>query len=150
MLLSSLPNDFENFSIAIESCDDIPSIDSLKVKLLEEEARQNERAGRNGSGKGQSNDALISHTRGREKQKQIDSSDKSTKYNLKKFTGKCFNCSKVGHKSADCRMIPKQSDTNSKSEAMTAVVCNNVVSKPNDWFLDSGAMRHMYNDIYGN
>jgi len=42
MLLSSLPGDFENFSIAIESRDEIPNIDSLKVKLLEEEARQNE------------------------------------------------------------------------------------------------------------
>lgn len=65
MLLSSLPNEFENFSIAIESRDEIPNIDNLKVKLLEEEARQNERTGRNDSENGQKNDALLSHTRPR-------------------------------------------------------------------------------------
>lgn len=47
MLLFSSPDDFKNFSIAIESCNEISNIDSLKIKLLEEEARQNKRAGRN-------------------------------------------------------------------------------------------------------
>lgn len=36
MLLCSLPSEFENFSIAIESRDTIPDFDSLKVKLIEE------------------------------------------------------------------------------------------------------------------
>jgi len=58
MLLSSLPDEFKNFSIAIESCDEIPNIDSLKVKLLEEKARQNERTGRNEPEKGHGNNAL--------------------------------------------------------------------------------------------
>lgn len=40
MLLSSLPEDFENFTVAIESRDVIPSVNNLKTKLLEEEARQ--------------------------------------------------------------------------------------------------------------
>lgn len=43
MLLGSLPKEYENFSVAIESCDDVPNVDTLKIKLLEEEARQNER-----------------------------------------------------------------------------------------------------------
>jgi len=76
MLLSSLSDDFENFSIAIESRDEIPNIDSLKVKLLEEEAPQNKRAGRNNSEKGQNSDVLISRAQGRDKQKRSNSMDK--------------------------------------------------------------------------
>lgn len=146
MLLSSLPDDFENFSIAIESRDEIPNIDSLKIKLLEEEARQNERAGRNDPEKGQNSDALISRAHGRDKQKRSNLTDKYAKQNLKKFTGKCFNCSKIGHKSADCRIKTKRGETNNKSDAMTAIVCNTKVEQSSDWFLDSGATRHMCND----
>jgi len=43
MLLGSLPEEFENFTVAIESRDEIPSVNNLKIKLLEEEARQTER-----------------------------------------------------------------------------------------------------------
>lgn len=116
MLLSSLPDDFENFSIAIESRDEVPSIDSLKVKLLEEEARQNERAGRSDSEKGQSENALSSRVPGRDKHKRANPSDKSTSQNQKKFTGKCFNCAKIGHKSVDCRLKTKRSETNNKND----------------------------------
>lgn len=44
MLLSSLPKEYENFCVAIESRDQIPTVDFLKGKLIEEEARRNERA----------------------------------------------------------------------------------------------------------
>ena len=43
MLLSSLPSEFENFCVAIKSRDKIPSLIDLKIKLIEEEARQNDR-----------------------------------------------------------------------------------------------------------
>lgn len=97
MLLSSLPDEFENFSIAIESRDEIPNVDSLKVKLLEEEASQNERVGRNNSEKGQSDNALTSRVHTHHKQKQTDMTKKSTKQYKKKFIRKCFNCGKIGH-----------------------------------------------------
>jgi len=35
-----LPDTFENFCIAIESRDQIPGVDFIKVKLLEEETRR--------------------------------------------------------------------------------------------------------------
>ena len=41
--LSSLPSEFENFCVAIESRDTIPSLNDLKIKLIEEESRQNDR-----------------------------------------------------------------------------------------------------------
>ncbi|XP_071648509.1 uncharacterized protein [Temnothorax longispinosus] len=44
MLLGSLPTEYESFCIAMESRDEIPSIDALKSKLIEEEARQSDKA----------------------------------------------------------------------------------------------------------
>lgn len=82
----------------------------------------------------------------RDKQKRINSTDKFAKQNQTKFTGKCFNCSKIGHKSADCRIKTKRGESNSKNDAMTAIICNAEASKSNEWFLDSGATRHMCND----
>lgn len=43
MLLNSLPEEYESFSIAMESRDDIPTLEILKAKLKEEEARQIDR-----------------------------------------------------------------------------------------------------------
>lgn len=40
MLLTSLPEDFENFRVAIESRDKISDINFLRTKLIEEEARR--------------------------------------------------------------------------------------------------------------
>lgn len=105
MLLSSLPDEFENFNVAIESRDEIPDINSLKVKLLEEEARQIERAGKNDSSNCQDNDALI--PRGAKQKYTNISTHKSVKQSQRKFSGKCFNCEKIGHKSADCNQILK-------------------------------------------
>ncbi|XP_024024454.1 uncharacterized protein LOC112092460 [Morus notabilis] len=76
----------------------------------------------------------------------------------KKFQGKCFNCNKVGHKSADCK-LPKQNkdkeanavDTISKEVSdisLSTVVSkvNLVDSNPKEWCLDTGATRHIYCD----
>ena len=43
MLLNSLPEEYENFSVAMESRDDIPTLEILNTKLKEEEARQSDR-----------------------------------------------------------------------------------------------------------
>lgn len=37
MLLGSLPVEFENFCVAIESRDQIPTLENLKIKLMKEE-----------------------------------------------------------------------------------------------------------------
>ena len=50
MLLSSLPRQFEHFVVSMETRDSLPTFNNLKVKLLEEGARQleNETKGENG------------------------------------------------------------------------------------------------------
>ena len=72
-----------------------------------------------------------------------------------KFQGKCFNCDKMGHKAADCR-LPKK---NKNKEAyvmeeitqevddlnLLAVVSevNLIGSNPKEWWIDTGATRHV-------
>lgn len=40
IMLNSLPSEYEHFCVAMESRDEIPTIDFLKMKLIEEEARR--------------------------------------------------------------------------------------------------------------
>jgi hypothetical protein len=104
MLLGSLPAEFENFSVAIESRDDIPSFENLKLKLVEEEARQIDRVIPSNQDCN-SNSALV--TKGRRTNKKTD----TQKPNLK-----CYNCGKMGHKSRVCWSKPKNDGKNKNNE----------------------------------
>ena len=59
MLLNGLSEAFENFCIAIESRDQIPGIDFIKGKLIEEEARRESADEKHGGG-GDDTSALVS------------------------------------------------------------------------------------------
>lgn len=146
MLLGSLPTEFENFSVAIESRDEIPTLENLKIKLIEEEARQNDRVAR--TSEDYNNDALLTKGRPeRSKGPNAKPKDSHTKANVNKFSGKCFNCGKSGHMSRFCRAKPKRSESNDATDAMTAIACNTEISnRLNTWYLDSGATRHMCNN----
>ncbi|RVW12910.1 Retrovirus-related Pol polyprotein from transposon TNT 1-94 [Vitis vinifera] len=75
-----------------------------------------------------------------------------------KFQGKCFNCGKQGHKSIDCRLPkknkPKEANVidnitkNVYDIDLTAVVSevNLVGSNPKEWWIDTGATRHVCSD----
>ncbi|CAH9133608.1 unnamed protein product, partial [Cuscuta epithymum] len=71
-----------------------------------------------------------------------------------KFNGKCFNCNKNGHKSSDCKAPRKKKDSQvnlvqggQKDEdiVLAAVVTevNLVGSNSKEWFVDTGATRHI-------
>jgi len=85
MLLGSLPTEFENFSVAIESRDEIPTLENLKIKLIEEEARQNDR---NNKINENSNDALLAKERS--KYSHVKSKDNNSRRKANKFIGKCL------------------------------------------------------------
>ena len=74
----------------------------------------------------------------------------------KKFKGNCYNCGKVGHRSSDCH-APRKNKNKGKGKSQANIVekmedaddlCAmtseyNLVENPEEWFLDSGATRHI-------
>lgn len=144
MLLLSLPTEFENFSIAIESRGNIPTLENLKIKLIEEEARQSDRVEK--TDEDNNNDALLTKERF-ERSKRPNNKSSNSLAKTSRFAGKCYNCGKIGHMSRHCKAKPKRGESSEVSEAMTAVACNaEIVNKSKTWYLDSGASKHMCND----
>ncbi|KZC04663.1 hypothetical protein WN55_00739 [Dufourea novaeangliae] len=99
MLLYSLPTSFENFRCAIESHDELPSPETLRIKSIEKsDARKND--ARNSDGQG----AMIANRGARkfrnQKKKTTERNDTSTK---EVFEYQYHRCRKYGHKAADCR-----------------------------------------------
>jgi len=145
MLLSCLPEEFENFRVAIESRDEIPEISVIKAKLVEEDARRGNK--NNGN-----SEALYSRAQNTNKREN----PKKNCNTQNKFLGKCFKCGKVGHRASDCRTkLPqnkaKCADTLEKSKdeaediliATTAMTCQ---AEKEEWCIDSGATVHMCKD----
>ncbi|CAM8928657.1 unnamed protein product [Rhodiola kirilowii] len=69
-----------------------------------------------------------------------------------KFTGKCFNCDKEGHRAADCKSKQKKKKTVNVAEGdedmLVAVISqlNLADSNPKEWWLDTGATHHICSD----
>jgi len=142
MLLTSLPTEYENFCVAIESRDELPAIEYLKRKLIEEEARQSDRDTKKSGVHNEKTEALVvKQNTDRNKQTNVNFRNKSVKSNNEKFNGNCYKCGKPGHISRYCKSKTKRE----VNDAMTAIACN-VEAKASDmWYLDSGATKHMSN-----
>ncbi|CAK9820287.1 Retrovirus-related Pol polyprotein from transposon TNT 1-94 [Anthophora plagiata] len=143
MLLASLPQEYENFSVAIESRDEVPSLEYLKAKLKKEEARQCDRDSRkqrdDNDGK---TEALTSTNNIRQNRTRTFPRDKPTKHNNAKFSGNCLNCGKTGHMSRFCKSKTKERNS---VDAKTAIAYNVGGLTPDTWCLDSGATKHISN-----
>lgn len=71
----------------------------------------------------------------------------------KKIVGKCYNCGGMGHKASVCKKPKKNGEGNMVDDIskdvsdmnLSAVVSevNLVGSNPNQWWVDTGATRHM-------
>lgn len=104
-LLGSLPTEFENFSVAIEFRDNIPTLENLKIKLIEEETRQNNRVAKTDDDN--NNDALLTKGCSERSKRPYDKSKNSLQLvKPSKFVGKCYNCRKTDHMSRQCRARP--------------------------------------------
>ena len=73
-----------------------------------------------------------------------------------KFQGKCLNCDKMSHNASDCRLPKKKREANVVENItqhvsninLSAVVSevNLVSSNMREWWIDTGATRHVYSD----
>jgi len=142
MLLMSLPTEYENFCVAIESRDELPVIEYLKRKLIEEEARQSDRDTKKSGVHNEKTEALVvKQNTDRNKQTNVNFRNKSIKSNNEKFNGNCYKCGKPGHMSRYCKSKTKRE----VNDAMTAIACNAEAKASDMWYLDSGATKHMSN-----
>ncbi|UYV64139.1 hypothetical protein LAZ67_2006688, partial [Cordylochernes scorpioides] len=130
LLLCSLPESYEGFRTAIEIRDKLPSFETLKVKMLEEEIRQTELNG--------TTDSEEKVFLGNSERKPFSSTSKPM---AKGFPFNCHFCGKKGHKAADCRKI-KYKSPRTEMVASLGIECLNKLDA-NEWCLDSGATAHM-------
>lgn len=149
MLLYSLPPSYENFRCAIESRDELPSAETLKIKIIEEnDARK---------GDERSNTSNAMFIKRRTDKRRIEKPGNWQK--PEGFKYKCHRCRKVGHKAVDCRENQKTNDKTNRVDdvLLYAVEDNACAAKDCDraesvnvrderWCLDSGCTAHLCNN----
>ena len=134
MILYSLPASYENFRIAIESRDLLPSPECLKIKILEESEARNKNYNT------EQEEAFLSRRRNNNFQRRYDNNSRYSNNNSKQYQSNitrypnnttrysnnnsenrntCRVCSKPGHCARDCR----SKNYKTKEETFKAEVC---------------------------
>ncbi|UYV74507.1 hypothetical protein LAZ67_11003722 [Cordylochernes scorpioides] len=131
LLLCSLPESYEGFRTAIETRDELPKLETLKVKIIEEDQRQREMEG---TSSGEQNVFF-----GNPERKTTNSTKPP---NRKEFKFNCHYCGKKGHKAADC-WSKRNSKRNNKRMAASLGIRDENILEVDEWCLDSGATAHM-------
>lgn len=156
MLQHSLPASFANFRCAIESRDQLPSPETLRIKILEEnDARKSDE-------KENDSTAMYANKHSNRKKfagKKSDSGRKvenSSSQKKEPFKYKCHRCRKVGHKASDCTEKIKNSEDVNAAEDLC--LCASAIERPEhqeatfkseelrsrrSWCIDSGCTSHM-------
>nr|CAN76029.1 hypothetical protein VITISV_016069 [Vitis vinifera] len=163
LLLRNYPLPWKDFKNYLKHKRKEMSIEDLIIRLrIEEDNRRSEKKGAHTLNEAKAN--FVEHGQS-SKAKTNNNKGKGSKLGPKggiskkpKFQGKCFNCGKQGHKSVDCRLPkknkPKEANVidditkNVYDIDLTAVVSevNLVGSNPKEWWIDTGATRHVCSD----
>lgn len=101
LLLLSLPSKFENFCCAIEAQDMLPTLDILRIKIMEEADARKGIAGSHSS------NAMCAKKHHKKQQKRL----KDVSENSSSSTFKCHKCKTIGHKTFDYKPQKKDSQT---------------------------------------
>ncbi|KAL6326062.1 hypothetical protein AAG906_000937 [Vitis piasezkii] len=159
-IIEKLPPAWKDFKNYLKHKRKEMSIEDLIIRLrIEEDNRRSEKKGAHTLNEAKAN--FVEHGQS-SKAKTNNNKGKGSKLGPKggiskkpKFQGKCFNCGKQGHKSVDCRLPkknkPKEANVidditrNVSDIDLTAVVSevNLVGSNPKEWWIDTGATRHV-------
>lgn len=144
-LLYSLPPSFESFRIAIESRDELPTVENLRTKIIEENDARN-----NASSVAEGAMFVKKKAPGKKypPKPARNSNQRSDKDTF--FPYKCSKCGIRGHKAVDCKGKGKKNKTEDVS--MLAILekgdtCQIATSGVEDsWCLDSGCTSHLCSD----
>ena len=160
-IIEKLPPAWKDFKNYLKHKRKEMSIEDLVVRLrIEEDNRCSEKRGYNLS---VAKANVVEH--GQSSKFKKNKSNKGPKLGPKggvskkqKFQGKCFNCDKIGHKSSECR-LPKKNKNHEANVVnditqdvadidLCAVISevNLVGSNPREWWIDTGATRHICSD----
>lgn len=143
LLLCSLPDEMESFVVAIESRDQLPSFEQLKVKVLEEERRRNEKFGDN-------NESVFAASSNKwnknAKSKVVSGSERNVKEALIKIIqshviGVLLNAMLVVSEDILSRSVKRLKESVLSVNSSESIASNNV------WILDSGASSHMCSNV---
>jgi hypothetical protein len=118
MLLYSLPSSFENFRCAIESRDELPDPETLRVKIIEEnDARKNCMRSVPENAMFLSKKSWYMQNKPNWKQSEKEISRNSSNEN-EKFKFRCHKCGKYGHKANECtyKKNEKNKDSNNSGK----------------------------------
>lgn len=157
MLLYSLPAGYDNFRVAIESRDDLPTPEALKIKILEESEVRRQ------ADVIQAASALATNRNVRRKpRKRVPKVNNNETESEDSTKLRCYTCGTPGHKSPDCPDKKNKPRDKSKQVANTVddsyVVCSIAVpeacravssigaSSSRSWILDSGCTSHLCGD----
>ncbi|OMO62209.1 Zinc finger, CCHC-type [Corchorus capsularis] len=151
-MIEKLPPGWKDFKNYLKHKRKEINLDELVVSLrIEEDNRKPERRA---SMSAKAN--IVEHKQGFKGKGKLVNPKLGTKGGIikKKFQGTCYNCGKMGHKSTDCR-LPKRKEANMVAGDvfeddidLVAVVSevNMVGSNPKEWWIDTGATRHVCTD----
>ena len=151
-IIEKLPPAWKDFKSYLKHKRKEMNIEGLVVKLrIEEDNRNAERRGAISMAKAN----FVEHGP-KNKNKKLGPKGGISKKQTK-FQGKCYNCDKMGHKASDCRLPKKKREANVVENItqhvsdinLSAVVSevNLVGSNTREWWIDTGATRHVWSDI---
>lgn len=159
MMLRSLPESFENFRCAIASRDDLPSPETLRVKILEEYET------RKGNGYKTSNQSAMMARKSFRKKNKSKKKDKNGEEKIEREKTsnrnakvKCNNCHKFGHETKECWYSDKSKRQFANcAYNVSLYAASNTSTREvfqigektshRGWCIDSGCTSHMCSDI---
>ncbi|GBM06044.1 hypothetical protein AVEN_49427-1 [Araneus ventricosus] len=147
MFLYSLPANFETFRVAIESRDELPKLDTLRIKIIDKwQSRADQSLSKDDGAYAAKFENQFRNQRFKAKTKPketVDEKRRNTPKPHRSLEIKCWTCGLEGHVSGECEQ-KKHSKTHSAVGFCAANFSD--ARDRSQWILDSGCTMHMCNN----